>query len=105
MNASNIKHALYGLAIQTIAAIVILPFAAYFHFNAAIGFWMGSSISFGAFIMREYTLREIEILRERRPAPDRLSLIDGFTGWKRDRFLDAAAPAVACTLLALAASL
>ncbi|HET9404696.1 MAG TPA: hypothetical protein VFO57_08945, partial [Burkholderiales bacterium] len=71
----------------------------------AIGFWMGSSVSFGAFIMREYTLREIEILRERQPAPDRLSLFDGLTGWKRDRFLDAAAPAVACTLLALAASL
>ncbi|HET9403326.1 MAG TPA: hypothetical protein VFO57_01950, partial [Burkholderiales bacterium] len=63
MNSSNIKHALYGLAIQIIVAIVILPFAATFHFSAAIGFWMGSSVSFGAFIMREYTLREIEILR------------------------------------------
>ena len=105
MNASNIKHALYGLAIQIIVAIAILPFAAYFHFNPVIGLWLGSSAACGAFIMREYTQREYEICLERHIAAEQLKLMDGFTGWKYDRFIDAAAPVLACGFLALASSL
>ena len=105
MNASNIKHALYGLAIQIIVAIAILPFSAYFHFNPVIGLWLGSSAACGAFIMREYTQREYEICLERHIAAEQLKLMDGFTGWTRDRFMDAAAPVIACGFLALAASL
>jgi len=105
MNSSNIKHALYGLAIQIIVATAILPFAAYFHFSPVIGLWLGSSAACGAFIMREYTQREYGICLERHIAPKQLKLLDGFAGWTRDRFLDAAAPAAVCFLLALAASL
>ena len=105
MNASNIKHALYGLAIQAIVAIAVLPFAAYFHFSPVIGLWLGSSASCGAFIMREYTQREFEICLERHIAAEQLMLMDGFTGWKHYRFMDAAAPVIACGFLALAASL
>lgn len=105
MNLSNIKHALYGVAIQVIVAFAIWPFAAYFQFNPVIGLWLGSSASTGAFIMREYTQREIEICRERDIAPEQLKLVDGFTGWKYYRFIDAAMPAIACGLVALAAGL
>jgi len=105
MNASNVKHALYGLAIQIIVAIAILPFAAYFHFNPVIGLWLGSSAACGAFIMREYTQREHQICLERHIEPEQLKFADGFTGWTHDRFMDAAAPAIACGFLALAASL
>jgi hypothetical protein len=104
MNASNIKHALYGIAIQLIVAAVIWPFAVRFQFNPVIGLWLGSSASTGAFIMREYTQREVEICQERRIAPEQLTLVDGFTGWKYYRFMDAAAPAMACGLIALAAA-
>jgi hypothetical protein len=102
MNRSNVKHALYGVAIQILVAIVILPFASGFHFSPVIGLWLGSSASTGAFIMREYTQREIEICRERNLAPEQLRLVDGFTGWKYPRLMDAAAPAMACGLVALA---
>jgi len=105
MNRSNVKHALYGVAIQILVAIVILPFVFGFHFSPVIGLWLGSSASTGAFVMREYTQREIEICRERGIAPEQLKLIDGFTGWQYYRFMDAAAPAIACGLVALAATL
>ncbi len=55
--------------------------------------------------MREYTQREIEICGERGITPEQLRLVDGFTGWHYYRFMDAAAPVIACGLVALMASL
>jgi hypothetical protein len=87
MNESNWRHIAYGLAIN-------LAFGAF-------GAWLeGWAFASAWFISREHAQRELQLCAERGiPSPSALRWYEGFTGWRRDRWLDSAPVVVACGAL------
>lgn len=90
MNATNLRHALYALLMQGILF-------------AACGFTLwgafaGACFGVAWFVSREHAQRENQIARERLMTVEALTWRDGFTGWTRDRWLDAGLPAAVCSL-------
>lgn len=91
MNQSNINHALYAVAFQLVGLVLPITHA----------LWITGAASVGFFLSREHAQRELQIsLATGRPVTS-LKKWEGFTGWVRDRYLDAGMPALACLLVAI----
>ncbi|HJT63134.1 MAG TPA: hypothetical protein VJ797_15800 [Burkholderiales bacterium] len=90
MNATNLRHALYALLMQGVL------FAA--SWLALWGAFAGACFGVAWFVSREHAQRENQIARDRLMSVEALKWWEGFTGWTRDRYLDAGLPAVACSV-------
>lgn len=82
MNLSNLKHAGYALAMQAVIGLLT-------------GDWFaGACFGIAFFVSREHAQREYHL-----GGPLNVKPLDGFTGWDRDRYLDAGLPIVACSIV------
>ncbi|MCB8889075.1 hypothetical protein [Vreelandella malpeensis] len=95
MNMSHLEHALIGLGIQLLLAL--LP---------RITLWVSGALAVAVFLGREIAQHEYKLAVQRgwewgQTQP--VGIFEGvYTGWHLDSVLDVLAPAVACFLLALA---
>lgn len=86
MNASNIQHALIALAVQI---------AVYVATGNALA---GGAVAVAFFLGREVAQNEYRWIQSHGGLRSNMPTMAGFEEWSRDSALDAAVPALACTV-------